>query len=676
MADSPRHTPTRPPTVAYRPDIDGLRALAVLAVVGFHAFPRLFPGGFFGVDVFFVISGYLITLLMLEEHRRGTFSIATFYRRRVRRIVPALVLVLVTCLGFGCLALLPDEFASLGHQTAAAALFLSNFALWAQVPYFAPSAQAQPLLHLWSLGIEEQFYVAWPLLVMLLWRRRSFGRVIAALVTGSFVCDLLVLHHQPSAAFYWPVTRFWELGLGCQLAWLQALRFADVHREAAPSRPLTLLRSGTRGGLGGLPAVAPVAGLGLILVSVFWLDSRAPAPGWPSLLATLGTTAILASPASGWLQERVLGSRLLVLAGLISYPLYLWHWPVLAFTSILSHGTMSVSASLIAISLSVALAALTYLIVERPVRTSSLGLRRSPAFACLLLLIGGSGLAVAAMGGFSERFAGPLRELGSGHRSDPGCARSVDSHASFNYCKRTDAAAPQGVFVGDSQAEALYDGTAATLGDDYSLLLLGRGGCPPVMNVQVPGIYPSDASRRACNDTWNEFVRYLWRTRPPVIVLAGAGSRFFDPQRAARTGTDPAVLRSAFEQGLEQLLRALPATSRVAYVSEIPEFEDGPSCYLRPIRLAGKPCSSLLARATLEANRSTYATSLQQVQARFPRLTVIDPIPALCNSRYCPQRLGSGELLYRDELHLSEAGGRRVARKSGLASLVEEAVSP
>src|SRR6185295_3532939 len=210
----------------YRADIDGLRAVAVLAVLGFHAFPEIFPGGFVGVDVFFVISGFLITGIILKELQRSTFTLAGFYSRRARRILPALAVVLAACLGFGWLALLPDEFTLLGKHVASSAAFAANFSLWSEAGgYFSPAAGLKPLLHLWSLGIEEQFYLIWPLFLLLLWKRPArIPLLIAMLTLASFVIGVaLVSDDRSAAAFYFPLSRFWELGVGCLLATLRFL---------------------------------------------------------------------------------------------------------------------------------------------------------------------------------------------------------------------------------------------------------------------------------------------------------------------------------------------------------------------------------------------------------------------------------------------------------------------
>ena len=216
MLEPPGNSPSK---LSYRPDIDGLRAVAVSAVVLFHAFPGFWPGGFVGVDIFFVISGYLISSIIFEGLDRGTFSLRFFYERRVRRIFPALIIVLACSLIFGWFVLLPYEYEQLGLHVAAGAGFASNLVLWSEIGYFDSEANTKPLLHLWSLGIEEQFYLLWPLLSIFLWRYSSRRRMVSIILLflASLTSNVLLVKHYPEASFYCPFTRFWELLAGSLL---------------------------------------------------------------------------------------------------------------------------------------------------------------------------------------------------------------------------------------------------------------------------------------------------------------------------------------------------------------------------------------------------------------------------------------------------------------------------
>jgi peptidoglycan/LPS O-acetylase OafA/YrhL len=639
----------------YRADIDGLRAIAVASVVAFHAFPNQVPGGFVGVDVFFVISGFLITSILAQQIHEGRFSYTGFYSRRARRILPALCLVLLACLAFGYVALLPEEFANLGWHMAAAAAFAANLSFWHASGYFAPASEFQPLLHLWSLGIEEQFYLLWPIVLAVAWRRGlNIARVMLSLTAVSFALSLVLTQIDSVAGFYFPLSRFWELGLGCCLAIVRSA-------PAALGLAQRLSRHGA------------VIGVALIGIAIVCFDRHTPFPGVAALLPTLGAVAILATDEDSWFRRRILASRPLVFIGLISYPLYLWHWPILSFEAILHSGTPHPIYRVTAVLLSVTLATLTYYCLEVPIRHR----RAVPigiALASGAAAIGLFGVAIAVHRGVPSRFPPTVAAMSQPPREDGSCRDSVELKTDFNYCKRTRADTPEVVFLGDSQAQGIYEGVVGALGQKHSMILLGRGGCPPALNVvSSPGVYESEERREVCNRTWAAFVDYARRTRPELVVLVGDGSRFFGlpPEDAeiVAASRNPA----AFRDGLNELVTRLEPHSRVAYVLEIPTFDTAPACFLRPVKLPGSRCTRRISRGSLVASRAAYQQSVQQIRAQHPEMMVVDPIPALCGSNACSQTSRGGQVLYSDNMHLSPAGGRRFAQVSGFAQLVDQA---
>lgn len=285
-----RRSATRERTLStdYRPDIDGLRGLAVSAVLAFHAFPEHAPSGFIGVDIFFVISGFLITGIILDALQRDTFSFANFYARRIRRIFPALLLVLAFCLAFGIYALTADELAQLSRHVAGGAAFVSNFVLWNEVQYFDNLAETKPLLHLWSLGIEEQFYLVWPLLLWLAYRAGANILAVALLLAAlSFGLNIFATPRSAAAAFYLPQNRLWELLIGAALASVGPNRKAS---RTAGTKASLERASSTR-----LATVMGILGL-VVLVAGFALISKARAfPGWWALMPAAGTALIIAA---------------------------------------------------------------------------------------------------------------------------------------------------------------------------------------------------------------------------------------------------------------------------------------------------------------------------------------------------------------------------------------------
>jgi peptidoglycan/LPS O-acetylase OafA/YrhL len=341
----------------YRPDIDGLRALAVLLVVIYHAFPQWLPAGFIGVDIFFVISGYLISQIVFENLHQGTFSFKEFYVRRVLRIFPALILVLLACYAYGWRDWLADDFALLGKHIAAGALFVSNIALWQESGYFDQSAELKPLLHLWSLGIEEQFYLIWPAFIFILWPSKHYlPKMILGIAIISFISNILTISTDPIAAFYAPWTRFWELATGSYLAYLHF----DKNIVNQYSKKIKVSKLS--------PNQLSWVGLGLLAIAVLTIHPKASFPGWWALLPVGAALCWLAAGQGGWLNRTILSHPILVWIGLISYPLYLWHWPLLAFARMQEGPHLSLLLRFTLVGLAFVLAWLTYQWLEKPIR--------------------------------------------------------------------------------------------------------------------------------------------------------------------------------------------------------------------------------------------------------------------------------------------------------------------
>ena len=388
-ADAERATTTRLTDLThpkYRSEIDGLRAIAVLLVVTFHAFPNTLDGGFIGVDIFFVISGFLISSIILENLDAGTFSFVTFYGRRIRRIIPALSIVLIVSLVFGWFELLPGEYKQLGKHVAGGASFLSNFLLWREHGYF-DNPDAKPLLHLWSLGIEEQFYIIWPLLLFLMFKLRlNLLAVTAVVALSSFLLNTEITARDTVASFYSPLTRFWELSVGSTLAYL-ALHKANFLPK--PHSYVALFLS--------------FAGVALIAISALIIHKDYAFPGWWAVLPTTAAAAIIMSGSQIWLNQKLLSNRVLVGIGLISFPLYLWHWPLLSFAHIVEGATPSLATRISAVLASVALAWLTYWLIEKKVRNGGDLAVKSLVCCAAVFAVGFTGYITDKFDGFNHR---------------------------------------------------------------------------------------------------------------------------------------------------------------------------------------------------------------------------------------------------------------------------------
>lgn len=297
-------------TENYRPDIDGLRALAVLAVVIYHAFPAALPGGFCGVDIFFVISGYLISGILFKSLAQDNFSFIEFYSRRIRRIFPALIVVLFLTLFLGYFYLLSDEFEQLGKHVAASCVFIQNIVFLKESGYFDTSADLKPLLHLWSLAVEEQFYIFFPPLLILIWRKKtSITWIFTSLIALSFIANIVISVKDSASDFFLAPYRCWELLAGSLLAWQHFSK-----------------GSGTR-----LGNIYSTFGVLLITFSLIWLDKTNPYPGWRAVFPVTGAVLLIAAGPSSIINRWLLSNQISIWIGLISYPLYLFHWPFFIF---------------------------------------------------------------------------------------------------------------------------------------------------------------------------------------------------------------------------------------------------------------------------------------------------------------------------------------------------------
>lgn len=483
----------------YRADIDGLRAIAIATVVAYHAEVEAFAGGFVGVDVFFVISGFLITSQIAEEIREGRFSTRVFWARRARRLLPALGVVLAATLALGYAVFLPADFRSLSDSAASAVLFGSNIHFWRTVSYFDNGAGLDPLLHTWSLAVEEQFYLVFPLAMIAGFR--WLGKPVAlllALFAASFTLAAWGATHHPQATFYLTPSRFWELLLGALLA------LAPVASRPAPRL---------------LQHAAGLAGIGLIAWSVFVFDESTVFPGLNALWPCLGAGLVI------WAREGVASRALrlppLVFLGLISYSLYLWHWPVLVFARYEGYLLGDPFQTAAAVALSVALAILSWRYVETPAksRLRSLGdltaLRLSGTVvlaSCLLFVgvgrsvpAGGAVIASAEPGRAEARAAygegtcffssgAPLASI------DP--ARCLEPHPGrSNY-----------LLMGDSFAAHLWPGLRAAL-PGKNLNQLTFGGCPPLPSSL-------DRAEPGCRKVTRAVFQAVEETRYDVIFIA------------------------------------------------------------------------------------------------------------------------------------------------------------
>ena len=660
--------------LSYRPDIDGLRAIAVLTVIAFHAFPEWLSGGFIGVDIFFVISGFLITHLIQAGLSKQNFSISAFYASRVRRLFPSLILVLLACQIFGWFALLSDEYKLLGKHISATALLIPNWIFWSESGYFDYAANTKPLLHLWSLGVEEQFYLFWPITVYLLFRYKLNAiRITSILLLGSLLLNLFMIEKSLSATFFLPFTRMWELLAGSFLAFFTHANFRGFNPIRAQFEKYKWLSHGLS-----------FLGLLLLLISLLFIDQDKRFPGGWAILPVLGTLLIILAGSKSWLNQSVLSSRILVGIGLISYPLYLWHWPLLSFARILEQSQPDWQIRIFCIVIAFVLSLLTYFFIERPTRFGGYLRAKAYTLITLMLITASLGLTTYLSEGFKSRFANQLIE-------------EQISDLSFNipssrdwYCRDSDNEGPRcltsgpdpsTVIMGDSHALTIYAGLVERFKAKGQTLGLygGSDGCPPLLNVVIQDL--GGDTRNCLKKGSQAILRVIKDPAIKQVILTSRGPMYttgkgFGEAELSQFGAwvlhfedEDRQLRSneeVFLRGLENTLDALlAADKKVTFLHDVPELGfDIRSCFtFRPLVITHKamdPCA--VRKNDFVARTKIHRAGVDQILSLRPEIKVIDLAHALCDDDWC---FGSqnGILLYIDDDHLSLRGAEYVVRQ-------------
>lgn len=522
---------------SYRADIDGLRALAIIPVIWFHVGLPGLPGGFTGVDTFFVISGFLITGIIHDELCEDRFSFRRFYERRFRRIAPALLAVLLTTAAVGWILLLPADLIALARSAIAALLMIPNVYFWGEAGYFALGESATPLLHTWSLGVEEQFYLLFPIILIFFNRLRITHIAVAILTIGSFVFCVIGTALFPAAAFYLLPTRAWELGLGAFLA-LSAIR--------VPPRMLH-----------------PISWLGLALVvgAAVAIQKSLLFPGYLALAPALGAALLIACGPMG-IVNRALSMRPLVTIGRMSYSLYLWHWPLFVFLRYVEPD-LSSGQKLAAIAIAFILAWLSYRYIERPTRSPQIPTKHLVIFgsSASALLLSATALMIKADGA-PERFDQRTLALAA-QRNDlaPLAHKCVNTPLAAvpQHCQ-IGSGRPGVLLIGDSHAAAQSSGIAA--GFQMATQVYAMNSCPPAVGWTSPALSAKD--RTVCERRNSDLLRAIAAPGNEVVVLAaywpsharnGGGKFWAGVQRfvdmSASTGRKVVIIAGTPEPGVD-----------------------------------------------------------------------------------------------------------------------------
>jgi len=657
----------------YRPDIDGLRAVAVLAVVAFHAFPNWVRGGFIGVDVFFVISGYLISTIIFENLDQGTFSYTEFYARRIKRIFPALLLVLIACFSFGWFALLADEYKQLGKHIAAGAGFISNFTLWNEAGYFDNSAETKPLLHLWSLGIEEQFYIVWRFFLWFAWKRKfNLLTITIFIAIASFVLNIKCIKHDMVATFYSPQTRFWELLSGSLLAWVTLYKkdtFANVKLKIDLWLSRIVYSEKQEADGKTLSNILSFIGL-LLLVYGFWrINKELSFPGKWALVPVIGAVLIITAGSKAWVNRVILSNKVAVWFGLISFPLYLWHWPILSFARIVESDVPSRNIRIAAVVLSILLAWLTYKLIERPLRFGNYSKLKVTVLVILMTIVGYVGYNTFNRDGLKfrkiEESNGFTKYLDWKFWNNDECSKK------FNIIPcQISSQKIRLIVLGDSHGNHLFPGLVNAVKDDIGIF--SGGTCPPLRNVKLYVNKNQASDSCATIDYLSQNFKILDSNQTvDVVILSSFWRPLLDGQiinlkersfwggiylksnlnTEANLPSDELVYRGLNRTIFELLTRR----KEVIFVRDTPDFEKDirDECFRRFSFAVSLDCA--LPRATFDQRRVKENILINKLKHDFPALRFFDPFDFVCSQTEC-YLVKDGKPLYRDPHHLSVYG--------------------
>lgn len=651
MVAGPSAGATGDPRLKYRADIDGLRAIAIATVLLDHLDVPGFSGGFVGVDVFFVISGYLITTLIAEAQAKGTFSLLVFYERRMRRIFPALFATLAATLLAGAALMTPADFEDLGKSIGAAAISGANVWFWSSSGYFAPDAERLALLHTWSLAVEEQFYLLFPALMIGLAATPRLPRraVLAGLLALSFAWSAATSGIWPDAAFYLLPARAGELLLGALVA-LSAAPAVDAR---------------------GRESLA-VLGLTLIAVAVAVIDPADPFPSWRAALPCLGTALVIhAGRAGPTAVGALLATPPMRFLGAISYSLYLWHWPVIVFARYRFFDELGAMEILLLAGLSIGLATLSWRFVERPFRHAPDPGRTRRVLATGIagaLAIGLLGVGAWVTKGLPARMAPDIRDI-----ADPAWGRfrpclkgaTAEDARADRLCRLGAEGRPSFLLLGDSFAAALADGLDRRAREaGISGRFVGVQSCPPVFGLKSGA--GSSAARAACEATKAEIAGILAASGVTTVVVHSVWANF-DGERGrnrllAGSGLAPfsTEAEARLKTAVETTVAALRAAGvRVVVVGAVPMARKNVPATLARARLAGRPVDIALAPAEAAAQNRTATAIFEDLAARG-LIVHATPVAALCGPERCRVEV-NGRPLYADAYHLNRAGADLVA---------------
>jgi len=673
-------------TPKYRPDIDGLRAISILAVVAFHAFPNWVRGGFIGVDVFFVISGYLISTGILENLEKGTFSFSQFYARRIKRIFPALIVILLVCFIIGWFVLLADEYKQLNKHIASIAGFVPNIVYWYEAGYFDNSSDTKPLLHLWSLGIEEQFYIVWPLLLWFAWKKKiNIISLTLVLIFISFAINLNDIKQYPISTFYSPQTRFWQLLSGGLLALLNTynvdmLKIIKIKINHTIYHIFNIEKQEVQATI--IANVLSFLGLLILAYGFLQFNIELKYPGKWALIPVVGTLMLIFSGPEAWINRKILSNKIAIWLGLISFPLYLWHWPLLSFLRILESGTPSRNLRILAVALSIFFAWLTYKLIECPIRYGKNGKYTVIVLILVMILIFYVGYYTYSRDGLNDRIINKnLISYSESIKLPIKAKECFDIPYAFKknegwFCNLGRSDLKVNYFVyGDSHAMSLIPALEQfAINNKLRIQFAGASGCPSLLDIQsVRG--ETDIEKYNCKELNERIFNYVKNSRIDTVILANRWTYYTDS--FSRPGDFNPITRNLDSyidktSSTKDLVWAIQNTVsryssinvKVIFIEDNPQQINDPKNVLRKGR--GIETEYLKYSVTLEEHKKNQNAISQVLKNTTAKIINLDDI--LCFESICPL-VANSKFLYFDDNHLSVYGSLFTSEKLSIRIL-------
>jgi len=648
----------------YRPEIDGLRAIALISVVLFHAGFGIFSGGFIGVDIFFVISGYLITFIILSEKEAGKFTLKSFYERRARRILPALIFITILCIPTAYFLLLPKDFRNFSQSLVSVSFFSSNILFWQESNYFDIASELKPLLHTWSLSIEEQFYIVFSLLILFIWRLKKIYilSILILLAVMSLVLSQLGSYYEPKANFFLLLTRWWELSFGIFIAFYLFQKKTSHNKNEFLS----------------------ILGLALILYSIFIYSKNTPTPSIYTLVPIIGASLIILFSNPKTIVGKILSNKFLVGIGLISYSMYLWHYPIFVFARHINFGDLTILEYALLTLISLILAYFSFKFIETPFRKKIFITQKKVFIFSIIFLV--FIFLVGLMGHYKIINKKDIIFEWLNKKKVPEIFKGIklngtncSSRDPLNACVLGDLNAPLTIVIaGDSHARALTEiANIESYNNNYNLIDLTASGCPFLINLNL---YTNNVEHKNCNKKYQEKrMDLLKKIKPSIVILHSrfahytgrggfnngiGGVEFSDYYYMARKKGEPLEERDknflkSFEDTVHEIKKA---GHKVIIIGNIPPTGWDPIYRLYRIEnfKIGKTFKERLdlMNVPIDAVNNYHKLTddlIKLVIIKNKDVTFLDPKSLFCKKHICFS-IAKNNILYSDNNHLSTEG--------------------